>query len=206
MSPHSSTFLAGLRVSSQEPPQQNRDFPKLLWYFFYAMKRFSSTPVVLISTQTATRGHQHGAEPRRLSKAPSTAGHSPGRKSLLLLYNQLLQEISPLTETLTDRVMHGVSANSPLPPSVETAYYRKCIELKRRITEIEDNNDAQRLKKLRIERAILKMRLERAMLLEQIAEKMAEHNPDDSDESNSPPPTVGDLVCRIPVSLAFDQS
>jgi hypothetical protein len=42
---------------------------------------------------------------------------------------------------------------------------------------------------MRIERAILKMRLERAMLLEQIADKMKE-NPDDSDDSNSPPPTV----------------
>lgn len=85
--------------------------------------------------------------------------------------------------------MHGVSGNSPLPPSVETAYYRKCIELKRRINEIEENNDAQRVKKLRIERGILKMRIERSMLLEQIANKMKE-NPDDSDDSNSPPPTV----------------
>jgi hypothetical protein len=33
------------------------------------------------------------------------------------------------------------------------------------------------------------MRIERAMLLEQIASKMKE-NPDDSDDSNSPPPTV----------------
>jgi hypothetical protein len=90
---------------------------------------------------------------------------------------------------LPDRVIHGVSTNSPLPPSVETAYYRKCIELKRRINEIEDNNDSLRVKKLRIERAILKMRLERALLLEQIAHKM-KLNPDDSDDSNSPPPTV----------------
>ena len=85
--------------------------------------------------------------------------------------------------------MHGVSANSPLPPSVETAYYRKCIELKRRVNEIEENNDTLRVRKIRIERAILKMRLERALLLEQIAEKM-KNNPDDSDDSNSPPPTV----------------
>ncbi|KIW02473.1 uncharacterized protein PV09_06279 [Verruconis gallopava] len=93
------------------------------------------------------------------------------------------------SKALHDRVMHGVSSNSPLPPSVETAYYRKCIELKRRINEIEENNDTLRVKKMRIERAILKMRLERAMLLEQIAAKMKD-NPDDSDDSNSPPPTV----------------
>ena len=85
--------------------------------------------------------------------------------------------------------MHGVSSNSPLPPSVETAYYRKCIELKRRINEIEDNNDNLRIKKARIERGVLKMRIERAMLLEQIGVKMGQ-NPDESDDSNSPPPTV----------------
>lgn len=91
--------------------------------------------------------------------------------------------------TVPDRVMHGVSSNSPLPPSVETAYYRKCIELKRRINEIEDSNDSLRVRKIRTERAILKMRLERCFLLEKIAQTMKE-NPDDSDQSNSPPPTV----------------
>ncbi|KAK3079687.1 hypothetical protein LTS18_004134, partial [Coniosporium uncinatum] len=43
--------------------------------------------------------------------------------------------------------VRGVTANTPLPPSVEKAYYKKCIELKRRINEIEDNNDAVRLRK-----------------------------------------------------------
>lgn len=85
--------------------------------------------------------------------------------------------------------MHGVTANSPLPPSVEAAYYRKCIELKRRINEIEDSNDIIRSRKLRAERAILKLRLERAVLLEEIGKRM-EYNPDDSERSDSPPPTV----------------
>jgi len=98
-------------------------------------------------------------------------------------------------KALQDRVLHGVSANSPLPPSVETAYYRKCIELKRRINEIEENNDTLRVKKARIERAVLKMRIERAMLLESIGNKMKE-NPDDSDDSNSPPPTPQDRPLR----------
>ncbi|QDS75097.1 hypothetical protein FKW77_007088 [Venturia effusa] len=96
---------------------------------------------------------------------------------------------------IKDRVMHGVSANSPLPPSVETAYYRKCIELKRRINEIEENNDSLRVRKMRTERAILKMRLERGFLLERIAQTMKE-NPDDSDQSNSPPPTPQDKPLR----------
>jgi hypothetical protein len=89
--------------------------------------------------------------------------------------------------------MHGVSSNSPLPPSVETAYYRKCIELKRRVNEIEENNDVLRVRKVRIERAILKMRMERGLLLERIAHNMKD-NQDDSDESNSPPPTVSPPV------------
>lgn len=98
---------------------------------------------------------------------------------------------------IVDRVMHGVSANSPLPPSVETAYYRKCIELKRRINEIEESNDSLRVRKMRSERAILKMRLERGFLLEKIAQTMKE-NPDDSDQSNSPPPTVSYTIYHLP--------
>jgi hypothetical protein len=100
--------------------------------------------------------------------------------------------------TATDAVLRGTQ-NSPLPPSVETAYYRKCIELKRRINEIEESNDAARLRKVRINRQILKMRLERAFLLEQLQKRM-EYNIDESDRSTSPPPTV----CTK-VSAQFDQ-
>ncbi|KAF2232694.1 hypothetical protein EV356DRAFT_534416 [Viridothelium virens] len=85
----------------------------------------------------------------------------------------------------------GSTQNTPLPPSVEKAYYRKCIELKRRINEVEESNDAYRLRKVRLNRAILKMRLERAFLLEQLQKRM-EYNADDSDRSTSPPPTVRD--------------
>jgi len=85
--------------------------------------------------------------------------------------------------------MASVTSNSPLPPSVEAAYYRKCIQLKRRINEIEESNDAVRLRKARVERAILKLRLERTFLLEQIESRMA-NNVDESDDSESPPPTV----------------
>ncbi|EON64412.1 hypothetical protein W97_03643 [Coniosporium apollinis CBS 100218] len=79
--------------------------------------------------------------------------------------------------------------NSNLPPSVEEAYHKKCIELKRRINEVEANNDAARLRKTRVNRAIMKLRLERAMLLEQL-EKRMEANVDESDRSTSPPPTI----------------
>ncbi|KAF2786739.1 hypothetical protein K505DRAFT_343537 [Melanomma pulvis-pyrius CBS 109.77] len=82
-----------------------------------------------------------------------------------------------------------------LPPSVETAYYRKCIELRRRINDIEENNDGTRLRINRLYRTIQKMRLERAFLLEQLHKHM-EYNIDDSDRSSSPPPTPTDKPLR----------
>ncbi|KAG9515825.1 hypothetical protein KCV07_g7188, partial [Aureobasidium melanogenum] len=62
--------------------------------------------------------------------------------------------------------------NTPLAPSVEKAYYRKCIELKRRLNDVEEANDAARQRKARLNRAIMKMRLERAFLLEQLAKRL----------------------------------
>ena len=79
--------------------------------------------------------------------------------------------------------------NTPLPPSVEKAYQKKCVELKRRLLEIEEANDDARLRKRRVDRAIMKMRLERAFLLDRLA-KSQHLNADDSDKSTSPPPTV----------------
>ncbi|KAF2015487.1 hypothetical protein BU24DRAFT_450191 [Aaosphaeria arxii CBS 175.79] len=82
-----------------------------------------------------------------------------------------------------------------LPPSVEAAYYRKCIELRRRIHDIEENNDGTRLRIKRLNRAITKMRLERAFILEALHKHM-EYNVDDSDRSSSPPPTPTDKPLR----------
>lgn len=78
---------------------------------------------------------------------------------------------------------------------METAYYRKCIELRRRINDIEENNDATRLRIKRLNRGIQKMRLERAFLLEQL-HKLMDYNVDDSDRSSSPPPTPTDKPMR----------
>ena len=77
----------------------------------------------------------------------------------------------------------------PLPPSVEEAYRRKCIQLKQRTNEVEDANDAARLRLDRLKRQIEKMRLERAFLLEQLARRTST-NVEDSEGSPSPPPTV----------------
>lgn len=76
-----------------------------------------------------------------------------------------------------------------LPPSVEEAYRRKCIQLKQRLNEVEEGNDAARLRLVRMRRGIEKLRLERAFLLEQL-DKRVSTNVEDSEGSPSPPPTV----------------
>lgn len=76
-----------------------------------------------------------------------------------------------------------------LPPSVEEAYRRKCVQLRQRMNEVEEGNEAVRLRVARNHRGIEKMRLERAFLLEQLA-KRTSTNVEDSEGSPSPPPTV----------------
>ena len=74
--------------------------------------------------------------------------------------------------------------NTPLAPSVEKAYYRKCIQLKRRLNEIEGDNDQKKIKIERLNRSILKMRLERSFLLDELRKRMA-YNVDGSEGSGS---------------------
>ncbi|PBP21815.1 HMG box protein [Diplocarpon rosae] len=82
-----------------------------------------------------------------------------------------------------------------LPPTVEEAYRRKCIELKQRLIEVEQANDAQRIRTDRARRAVQKMRLERSFLLEQLA-KRTSTNVEDSEGSPSPPPTPKEKPLR----------
>lgn len=77
----------------------------------------------------------------------------------------------------------------PLPPSVEEAYHRKCIQLKQRTDEVEEANAAAQLRLNRLKRQVEKMRLERAFLLEQLHRRNST-NVEDSEGSPSPPPTV----------------
>ncbi|KAL9531868.1 hypothetical protein SMMN14_04375 [Sphaerulina musiva] len=84
------------------------------------------------------------------------------------------------------------AGGTPLAPSVEKAYYRKCIQLKRRLNEIESANDDLKMRRLRLDRSIMKMRLERAFLLDELR-KRTDHNIDGSDGSGddgmaTPPP------------------
>lgn len=84
---------------------------------------------------------------------------------------------------------------APLPPSVEEAYRRKCVQLKKRMAEVEETNDAARIRLSRLKRQVEKQRLERAFLLEQLA-KRTSMNVEDSDGSPSPPPTPKDKPLR----------
>lgn len=99
-------------------------------------------------------------------------------------------------------MMNPPAAPPPLPPSIEEAYRRKCIQLKQRLNEVEETNDASRTRLVRIQRGIEKMRLERAFLLEQLA-KRTSTNVEDSEGSPSPPATVRLLQAVINQSLIF---
>jgi hypothetical protein len=94
----------------------------------------------------------------------------------------------PSQSVPSDKVPEG----TPLAPSVEKAYYRKCIALKRRLNEVETANDEARLRRVRLDRAIMKMRLERAFLLDELRKRM-DTNVDGSEGSGeegmaTPPP------------------
>ena len=63
------------------------------------------------------------------------------------------------------------------------------------MNEVEEHNDALRLRKTRLERGIRKMRLERAILLDTLAKRMKKNGADglydeESEGSSEGPPTV----------------
>ena len=86
-----------------------------------------------------------------------------------------------------------------LPPSSEEAYRKKCAELRRRMLEVEENNDATRLRRARLLRGIRKMRIERAILLDSLSKRMRKNGAggtafdEDSEDSTESPPTVSTL-------------
>lgn len=75
-----------------------------------------------------------------------------------------------------------------LPESEEQKYRQKCKDLKRRIREIEDHNEATSISISRTKRAIQRLRLERALILEKLEDKTS-LKVDDSEGTPSPPST-----------------
>jgi hypothetical protein len=67
-----------------------------------------------------------------------------------------------------------IQRNAPLAPTQELAYRKKCIQLKRRLAEIETNNDATRKRIIQERENGERMRLLRAILLNQLKDIMTE--------------------------------
>ncbi|OKL62407.1 hypothetical protein UA08_03008 [Talaromyces atroroseus] len=61
------------------------------------------------------------------------------------------------------------SSNTSNPPSIELAYKKKCIQLKKRLNEIEAENDLIRARNKRAQVYVAKMRLETCIMLERLA-------------------------------------
>jgi len=105
----------------------------------------------------------------------------------------------PKEKVPADPVIDPTAIPPALPPSVEEAYRRKCVQLKQRTNEVEEENDATRIRLARIRRQIEKMRVERSFLLEQLTRRTSA-NVEDSDGSPSPPPTVR-TACSVSLQL-----
>lgn len=88
---------------------------------------------------------------------------------------------------------------------MEEAYRRKCIQLKRRIAETDDENKKMRLRLELLKRAIEHLRLERNILRKQMSEierRTAATNFSDSEGSPPPPSTVRPRSPSLPPSPA----
>ena len=144
----------------------------------------SATNVVELSLQ-----HQPGF-------IPPIWLNDPGYKEA----DELLEGMNHIANTSSSRTVAAGTIPPPLPPSVEEAYKKKCIELKRRMQEVEESNDVFRVRKARLARGIRKMRLERAYLLEMLGKRMKKNGSsvdgfpqpydEESDGSSEGPPTV----------------
>ena len=119
-----------------------------------------------------------------------------------LVYNQRYSQrlLSQTADTVLPPTVAAGNVPPPLPPSVEAAYKKKCIELKRRLIEVDEDNDAKRLRIARLHQGIRKMRLERAYLLEALAKRQKKNGSsvdgfpvaydEESEGSSEGPPTV----------------
>ncbi|PWY71642.1 mitochondrial carrier [Aspergillus heteromorphus CBS 117.55] len=74
----------------------------------------------------------------------------------------------PPPSTMDETTTRQPSSTSN-PPSVENAYKRKCLALKKRLNEIEDENELMRVRNRRGWQYIQKMRLESCILLERLS-------------------------------------
>ncbi|CAG7941052.1 unnamed protein product [Penicillium olsonii] len=82
--------------------------------------------------------------------------------------NSLLKRHLPFQPFTMEASRPHTSIPPANPPSVEIAYKRKCIALKKRLAEVEAENELMRTRNRRGTQYIQKMRLETCMLLERL--------------------------------------
>jgi hypothetical protein len=170
----------------------------------YSYLPLTGSQVLPMPTHMKTRkpllGSRNPVEGREVAAAlsalePAQSGGFPSSVSQYEALHPSSAAYSASESQSSEDLTESTGAIPPeLPPSVEAAYRKKCIQLKQRMNEVEEANDAARLRLARLNRSIQKLRLERAFLLEQLA-KRTSTNVEDSEGSPSPPPTV-----RVPPS------
>ena len=142
---------------------------------------------------------------------PISYTETPPRPHGLIPANHTKEMPEQIANSIPPLPVAAGTVPPPLPPSVEEAYRKKCIELKRRMTEVEESNDVFRVRKARLMRGIRKMRLERAYLLEILGKRMRKNGSsidgfqqtfdEESDGSSEGPPTVRHPDLPLPVRI-----
>ena len=110
------------------------------------------------------------------------------------------QLLNQTADTVPPPTVAAGNVPPPLPPAVSEAYKKKFVVLKRSLIEVDEDNDAKRLRISRLHRGIRKMRLERAYLLEALAKRQKKNGSsvegfpvaydEESEGSSEGPPTV----------------
>ena len=83
-----------------------------------------------------------------------------------------METVSARPSPFSSTAQGAAQRNPPLAPSQELAYREKCIQLKRRLSEIEASNDEKRRKLDREKRFHDKLRLNRTLLLNHLKQVM----------------------------------
>lgn len=166
------------------------------------LHRQGDVPIHLSNNQSCSLHVSNALHESALPALPGFTAHlthllsrcSSHTKSIDLLFPPVRVSAKVMANKKARKVAAGAIPPT-LPPSVEDAYRKKCIELRRRMAEVEQSNDSFRLRKNRLLRGIRKMRLERTILLDLLAKRMRKNGADgyydyDSENSSEMPATV----------------
>lgn len=170
-----------IAITMAPPACKLKRFPSFKVPLHNSLPRWSRVPPQLL--RATRRPHTH------LHDSAVSALQQPASLHRRFFVPEFMMVSSKLPSKKTNSHVDHLAIPPALPPSVEEAYRRKCLQLKQRTKEVEDTNNAARVRLARLRRGVEKLRLERAFLLEQLA-KRTSTNVEDSEGSPSPPPTV----------------